>query len=90
MRLNSGKTRILTAQAAAKHFFVSDNTFLDEKEKIIEKRKKGLGVNFVKSSVSKQISSISKKFHSKLKVKNYYSNGNGEKVLKRHFSFALK
>jgi len=81
IRLNSGKTKILTQKDAENHFCVKENDLLDRFEARMEKRRKSLSSNRIsKNCLSKSISRG-------LKNKTF-SQGNGEKILKRCINYA--
>lgn len=76
LRLNAGKTRILTAKDAFRHFRVRENSFLDKLEKVLETLKssgKDLAPRFAKLSAV-----ITRRYE-----RQFFVYGNGEKILKR-------
>ena len=76
LRLNAGKTRILTAEDAARHFRVRDNRFLDRLEKSLAvAHGSGLPIHGKFTRMSTQLR--------RLYQREYFTDGNGEKVLKR-------
>lgn len=85
VRLNSGKTRILTAAQASRHFFVRENEALNLAESAFE-RKKGKGLpteresRFVQAYVERKLA----------EKEDYFDQGNGEKILKRYLSLSMR
>lgn len=76
LRLNGGKTRILTAKEAFFHFRVRDNNFLDRLEgTIAARRAAGISTSGIFQKASKLFVSLYRS--------QYFKIGNGEKVLKR-------
>lgn len=83
VRLNSGKTAILTRDEAIKHFRVLENARLDTVKAIIDYRtKKGL-------SLARQRRVIELRMRQGLRQKAY-DTGNGEKILKRWLGLAAQ
>ena len=76
LRLNSGKTKILSKKSAMHHFRVRDNAAIDSISKFLEK-----DVNKGKS-ILKKLQRLSNCIDSMHKSKKF-DEGNGEKVLKR-------
>lgn len=83
VRLNSGKTQILSQTEAAWHFRARDNAFLSSVEHLIERK-----------VAAKQSLARERKLLKKWLVKTYradrFQGGNGEKVLKRCLKLAHK
>ena len=83
VRLNAGKTLILTRADAAKHYRTKDNAFLDALERHIERRiKAGIPLTRERKHLS---SSLASWYHA-----GRFDNGNGEKILKRAIKIATK
>lgn len=81
IRLNGGKTAILTREEAITHFRVLENAKIDTVKASIEHRKKaGL-------SLDRQRRVVERRLNQGLKLKAF-DNGNGEKVLKRWLGLA--
>jgi hypothetical protein len=81
IRLNSGKTKILTQSEAAEHFRVRQNAFLDIlRERIIRKRAK-------KQHMARERRLIERRINAGL-AKKRFDEGNGDKVLKRWIGLA--
>ena len=81
IRLNSGKTKILTDKEARLHYRIRHNAYLDKLEVLVETRLKS----------GKPISSYQKfitKFISFGLLRDRFSSGNGEKILKRCINYA--
>ncbi|MGY8679834.1 RNA-directed DNA polymerase [Bradyrhizobium sp. UFLA05-153] len=81
IRLNSGKTRILSERQAEQHFKIRENLLLDKLSDLIEK-KKSLGL-----SLTKERRKIELAIGWGLK-RGRFADGNGEKILKRLINFA--
>jgi len=82
VRLNSGKTKIITAQEATHHFRIRENRILDAvSETIKRKRTKQLSLEREKRHLSS--------FFSKGLQRGYFNDGNGEKILKRILSISI-
>ncbi|WP_206453157.1 RNA-directed DNA polymerase [Aurantimonas marina] len=76
LRLNAGKTKILTAKEALRHFRVRENNFLDRFEASIKSAdEKGL-------PVIKILTKFEKIFRTAYN-NGYFIEGNGEKIIKR-------
>lgn len=83
IRLNSGKTLILTQADAAKFYRTKDNRFLGYAQKHIDRKiKKGLSLNPERLFLRSQISTAY--------GLNRFDGGNGEKILKRVVKIANK
>jgi hypothetical protein len=83
IRLNSGKTSILSRNEALRHFRVFENSRLDSVSGSIERKiKAGLPIDREKNLVEIRISRGLKK--------KVFDQGNGEKVLKRWINLAAK
>ncbi|CAN7228961.1 RNA-directed DNA polymerase [Mesorhizobium sp. LjRoot246] len=78
LRLNSGKTRILTYREARKHFKVLENKILDVFQKRYLDKDPVLA--------AKRLPTLLLKWH----ARRAFDDGNGEKILKRMFTFAIK
>ena len=76
VRLNSGKTNILTATEAKKHFRIRENAFLGRLENSIK------GKIVTGSSLARERNFISKAIKIGL-YKGLFNGGNGSKILKR-------
>ncbi|ESY76724.1 hypothetical protein X740_27425 [Mesorhizobium sp. LNHC221B00] len=76
LRLNAGKTRILTAKEAYSHFRVRDNRFLEQLEMRL------LAMASFGEPIEPKLKRISDIFE-KLYKKGYFRIGNGEKIIKR-------
>lgn len=83
LRLNSGKTKILTRHDALRHFRVLDNARLDK-----------LNDKFDKNCHLEKYHHVYRKIVSRLILvgmrKKYFDEGNGDKVLKRLLTFCTK
>jgi len=78
VRLNSGKTQILTRSESLDHFRIRENVILNRIEERIESKVKS------GNSVDRERSSISKAFSFYYRGKDRrFDTGNGEKILKR-------
>lgn len=83
VRLNSGKTLILSQAQASQHFCIAENAYLDNlKSRIDNKIKAGLPLDSERELVKKCI-------HRDLK-RGSFDKGNGEKILKRWIGLAAK
>jgi hypothetical protein len=81
IRLNSGKTKILSEEEAKRHFKIRENLLLDKLSALID-QKKSYGVSLTKER---------RKIELTIKYglrKGIFSVGNGEKILKRLLNFA--
>ncbi|TIU64870.1 MAG: RNA-directed DNA polymerase, partial [Mesorhizobium sp.] len=76
LRLNAGKTRILTAKEAYSHFRVRDNRFLEQLEARL------LAMTSAGESIEAKIKKVSQVFE-ELYKRGYFKVGNGEKIVKR-------
>jgi len=76
LRLNAGKTRILSAAEAYSHFRVRDNRFLDKLEKHLDIIARS---GFLLSRKFDRMSAVLLRLYEK----GYFKTGNGEKILKR-------
>ncbi|RWF35704.1 MAG: RNA-directed DNA polymerase [Mesorhizobium sp.] len=76
LRLNAGKTRILTAKEAYSHFRVRDNRFLEQLEARL------LAMTSAGESIEAKIKKVSQVFEGLYK-RGYFKVGNGEKIIKR-------
>lgn len=83
LRLNSGKTKILTASEARRHFRVEDN----ERYVEIEKRLSSAAVGSVRQKY--WIKALARIIEVGVR-RAYFDSGNGDKVLKRLISLATK
>lgn len=83
VRLNSGKTRILTHDEAAHHFRVRDNRFIDLLNRSIE-RKVSRGL-----SIERERRLVARGFLYSCRMKRF-DGGNGEKILKRIVTIAKR
>lgn len=83
VRLNSGKTQILTADEARKHFMVGENLLIEKLIGRINDKSKA------QKPIDKEKSSISRAIRIGLK-KKYFDRGNGEKILKRLLTLARR
>ncbi|MCV0371308.1 MULTISPECIES: RNA-directed DNA polymerase [Filomicrobium] len=81
LRLNSGKTKILTNSAATRHFKIQENRIIDELADEIENRKKN------KKSISRQRTKIIELLDEWWKT-GIFDDGNGDKILKRLINLA--
>jgi hypothetical protein len=79
LRLNSGKTQILSAEDARWHFRTRHNRRIDAIEKILEKIDET-------SPPSKQVTRLAAAARSMMK-KGEFDDGNGEKILKRDLEY---
>ncbi|MDX8494008.1 RNA-directed DNA polymerase [Mesorhizobium sp. VK22B] len=78
LRLNAGKTRILTYREARKHFKVLENAILELfQKKYLEKDLQ---------LAAQRLPSLVLKWHKR----RSFDDGNGEKILKRAITFAIK
>ena len=83
VRLNSGKTAILTRSEALKHFRIIENARLDTVQKSVDRRiRHGLPLDRPRALVAARI-------HRGLR-KRSFDAGNGEKILKRWLGLAAK
>lgn len=83
VRLNSGKTQILTREQAARHFRIFENYQLDRLSEIVARRLKAKGnLDRLRKLVSQQI-------HQGL-ARGKFDGGNGDKILKRWLGLAGK
>lgn len=81
MRLNSGKTQILSRDSASRHFKIEENTVLDEVDVRIRARKEcGISDHSIRKELVALWNSWSKR--------NCFADGNGEKILKRLINMA--
>lgn len=81
IRLNSGKTKILSEKEAERHFKIRENLLLDKLSDLIEqKRSWGL-------TLTKERRKIERAIRCGLK-RGSFADGNGEKILKRLINFA--
>jgi len=76
VRLNSGKTKIMTKGEAARHFKIRENMTIDVLTAAIGRKIAS------KKSVRRERAFL-RRFHQKLAVKRAFDDGNGDKVLKR-------
>lgn len=76
LRLNAGKTKILSAIEAFQHFRVRDNRVLDKIESYLDSLPKGAPA--ADRALSIFARAVDKKYS-----QGYFKNGNGEKILKR-------
>ena len=83
VRLNSGKTLILTEQDARRHFRIRENAFLDSLEDSIE-LKRAFGFD-----IARERDFIAFAIRNGLR-KRAFEGGNGEKILKRCINYAHK
>lgn len=83
IRLNSGKTQILTADEAYQYFWIKENARLDGIEQRIDRKKIKAG----KRSLS--VCLLSRRFHRKYS-RGDFSYGNGEKIIKRYLTLFSK
>jgi hypothetical protein len=83
IRLNSGKTIILTNTAVQKHYRIRDNAFLSRQEDALDVRL-SLGVN------TNRYSEFLRDITSKCLKNGYFIEGNGEKILKRCINYSRK
>ncbi|WP_304939315.1 RNA-directed DNA polymerase [Methylobacterium sp.] len=83
VRLNSGKTKILTGIQAQDHFRVRDNNFLDLVTRRIDRKIKS------GSSLNLERKLFERFFTSKYKT-NSFDAGNGDKILKRSLTLARR
>jgi len=83
VRLNSGKTRILTAQEASSYFKIIENESLDNLSDMID-IKSALGI-----SLSQERQQLSNLF-SRWKGDGTFEHGNGQKILKRLINLSKK
>ena len=83
VRLNSGKTVILTQREAIRHFRIFENARIDSVQVSVDHRiKKGL-------SLERQRTLVEARIRQGLR-KETFDTGNGEKILKRWMGFAAK
>lgn len=90
LRLNSGKTRIMSAEEAVDYYFVNDNWKLDTVENFIISKEKRIKDIDKEIHLSREIRFIKEKFSRDSKRSGYFEKGNGDKVLKRYFGYAQK
>ena len=83
VRLNSGKTLILSAKDAATHFRVRENRLLDAVQKRLDVKMKN------HRDIKREGRIISEAFRILYK-KKFFDSGNGEKILKRMISIASR
>ncbi len=83
IRLNGGKTQILTQKEALEHFWVRQNLWLTIFSDRID-RKKSAGI-----TLKRERNYISRRINIGLQNK-YFDKGNGDKVLKRYITMAGK
>ena len=83
VRLNSGKTQILTQREALVHFRVRENAELDILSISIERR---IGAGL---SIAAQVRRVERKIRTGLD-RGHFQGGNGEKILKRLISLARR
>ena len=83
VRLNSGKTQILTQEGAAHHFRIKENMRLDTLKAGIERRiAKGRPLTAARTVVARRLSQGLRK--------GAFDDGNGDKVLKRWIGLAAE
>jgi hypothetical protein len=81
IRLNSGKTKILTEVQAQQHFKIRENLLLDRLAELIgEKKSKGHAIDRERLKVEMAIRAGLRR--------GTFASGNGEKILKRLINFA--
>ncbi len=83
VRLNSGKTQILTSAEASRHFRIAENAQLDTLTREIERRSRA-GM-----SLRKQTASVERQLRRGL-ARGSFEGGNGEKILKRLLTLARR
>ena len=83
VRLNSGKTQILTSAEASRHFRIAENAQLDTLTREIERRSRA-GI-----SSRKQTASVERQLRRGL-ARGSFEGGNGEKILKRLLTLARR
>ena len=83
LRLNSGKTKILTFSAAAVHFRVKDNERFEKLQSRFTKKSKNVALMVRRQRVLQRIISRSV-------AEKYFEAGNGGKVLKRLINLGTK
>lgn len=81
LRLNSGKTQIMTSSEARAHFRVAENARLDILQERIERREK------LKLPLKREQKVVSERLRRGLAM-NAFDKGNGEKILKRLIGLA--
>jgi hypothetical protein len=90
VRLNSGKTLIMSAAEASEHYFVDENRFLDSIDYHLSRRlarSQKTGIPFDAGRLGRLSRS---RFRKNLSIRGHYDRGNGDKVLKRHIGFLLR
>lgn len=83
VRLNSGKTKILSAQEASNHFRIKDNIRLDMFTSRMDRKSTS------RTNTSDDMLKFCKLFERKMH-EGYFEAGNGEKILKRSISIIRK
>lgn len=83
IRLNSGKTKILTAEEARRHFCIKENHLLTKWQQQIDRKKK-LGLSLARDQ--KRLTELVRRGLRK----GRFDSGNGEKILKRLLTTATK
>ncbi|MFK5598449.1 hypothetical protein ACFZ8E_15865 [Methylobacterium sp. HMF5984] len=81
VRLNSGKTKILTSGEAEAHFRVRDNAFIDNFTELLGRRLAH------KKPIERHVNQFAKSLASQFS-KGRFNGGNGEKILKRSITLA--
>jgi hypothetical protein len=83
VRLNSGKTQILTRQQAAHHFRIHENAELDTLTDRVEERiKSGRSVDAQRRRIEREIKNGLRR--------HAFDSGNGDKILKRLITLAVR
>jgi hypothetical protein len=90
VRLNSGKTQIMSAAEAARHYFVDENRALDVIDLRLSRRLQHSQKTRTPFNAAPWSRILQRRFQKNLLVRGYYDQGNGEKVLKRHVAFLIR
>ncbi len=85
VRLNSGKSKIMRADEAARYYFMRDNTTLNLVERTIERKRRAKPPN-----IQRELDFLTKKFKRATRRRGYFDFGNGEKVLKRYITLFIQ
>jgi hypothetical protein len=90
VRLNSGKTNIMTSAEAMVHYFVKDNLSLDMVERAIERKILKFPLMPRSTLVKRELNFLTSKLVKSFATDGYFNHGNGDKVLKRYLTLSIK
>jgi len=90
LRLNSGKTQIMRGEDALKYYFARDNLHLDTLSSAIDRKESAAKKNKTPLNLNRETAYSIKKFKRLWGRKNYFTKGQGEKVLKRFIGLSIK